>query len=279
MGLRPAGGDPEAGDHLVEDEQRPGLSRLLAQTLQKTRCEGHGPEVGARGLEDERGDLSPGEGGSHRPHIVRRAHLHRIDGARELPRLGLGDVGRVYADLEALVPAVEVAGELDRARAPGEGPREAQGHVGGLGAGAGEADALGAGNQAADPLAPLDLGGVGGAVVGAAQGLVADGVPDVRRVMAEEEGAVAHPVVDVAVSVGVPFEDALGPFDVDREGPHPAAVVGDAVWEDVPGALEKSARGGQGFGVAVLEARGGGGFRHVALRCSVLGRVRLSPGA
>src|SRR5436309_3060890 len=134
----------------------------------------------------------------------------------------VGFVGRTQADLEPLVPAVEVARELDDVALAREGAGEPHGHVGGLGARRGEANALGARHEAADPLAPLDFLFVTGAVMRAAQRLLAHGVGHLSRVVAEEQGAVAHPVVDVAIAVDVPLVGALGPGDVERTRLHAA---------------------------------------------------------
>src|SRR5439155_13629121 len=126
----------------------------------------------------------------------------------------------------------------------------------------GEAHALGARHEPADPLAPLDFLLVAGAVVGAAQGLRAHRVRDLPGTVSEEQRAVTHPVVDVAVTVDVPLVGALRAGDVERKRLHPAVVVRHRVGEEAPGALVQGARGGQGLGVAVLELGRGGETGH-----------------
>src|SRR5438067_8797069 len=134
-----------------------------------------------------------------------------------------------------------------------ERPRQTHGHVSGLGTRRGEAHALSARHQPADPLAPLHFLLVTGAVVSAAKRLLAYGVRHLPRLVPEEQGSVAHPVVDVAVAVDVPLVGAISPRDVERERLHPPIIVSHRVGEEAPGALVQGARGGQGIDVTVLQ--------------------------
>jgi hypothetical protein len=117
----------------------------------------------------------------------------------------------------------------------------------------GEAYPLGARYEPAHPLAPLDFLLVTRAVVGAAQRLLAHGLRDLSRIVPEEQSAMPHPVVDIAVAVDVPLVGAIGAGDIERERLHAAVVVRHRVGEDAPGALVQRARGGQCVGVALLE--------------------------
>ena len=130
-------------------------------------------------------------------------------------------------------------------RAAGEGAGEADRHHRRLGAGAVEAHLLATGDEVDDLPRPLDLEAVGGAVVGAGLHLLRDRRDHIRVAVAEDEGAVAHDVVDQLVAVGVPFVAALGAVDVDREGVEAAGVVGQAAGKDLqaPGSRALLTRG------------------------------------
>jgi hypothetical protein len=67
---------------------------------------------------------------------------------------------------------------------------------------------------------------------------------DVGRAMAEEQGAMAHPVVDVAVTIDVPLVGAFGTLDVHRERLHASIVVGHPVGKDRLGACKELPRVG-----------------------------------
>src|SRR5439155_1639417 len=142
--------------------------------------------------------------------VVGRKHGDETHYFRELAGFGLGLVGRTHADLEALVPAVEVPREFDHVSLAGGGASEAHRHVRRLGARGSEANALGARHETAHPFAPLHFFLVAGAVMRALERLLAHGVADGGRIVAEEQRAVSHPVVDVAVAVDVPLVGAVG---------------------------------------------------------------------
>ena len=63
--------------------------------------------------------------------------------------------------------------------------------------------------------------------MGAARGLLLHGLHHRGMAVAEEERAVAHPVVDELVAVHVPLARSQRALHVDREGLEMAAVVGD----------------------------------------------------
>src|SRR5688572_12459039 len=99
------------------------------------------------------------------------------------------------------MPAVKMVVELDQLAAAGEGPGKAYGHHRCLGAGAVEAHLLAAGHEVDNLLRPLDLESMGGAIMRPDRHLLGDGSNDVRVAMAEDQGAVAHNVVDQLVAV------------------------------------------------------------------------------
>ena len=103
-----------------------------------------------------------------------------------------------------------------------------------LGAGRGEADALGRRHQPLHGLRPGDLERMAGGKVRAAGERRLRGVADLRMGVAEQERAVAAVVVDVAVAaIDVPLMRALGALDVEAVGLEMAAVVGDAAREQL----------------------------------------------
>jgi len=57
--LHAASRDAEAGNHLVEDEQRAEAARKLAQCLEETGFRQHDAHVADDRLDDDRGDLPP----------------------------------------------------------------------------------------------------------------------------------------------------------------------------------------------------------------------------
>src|SRR5262245_23514841 len=91
-----------------------------------------------------------------------------------------------------------------------------------------EARQLGAGDETVDELGPADLVLVRGAEVRAEPDLDTDGLDHGRMAVAEEEGAVAHPVIDVLVAVDVPLVAPSRALDVDRKRQLMPDVVGDA---------------------------------------------------
>ena len=180
-------------------------------------------------------------------------------GGRDAGRAGERLFGQDVAD-DAVVPAVEVEGEADELVAAGVGAGEADGHHRRFGAGGVEADASGRRARAFGSSRPTPFRARGGAVVGAVGDLSGDGADERRVGVAEEEGAVAHDVIDDFVAVDVPFAGAEGVVDVDGEGGEVADVVGDAVREVALGLLVKGG-GARVEGAVALEDCG-----HVSLR-------------
>ncbi len=226
----------EAGDHLVHDQQRPGLGGEPAELAQVGRVGWVRAPVRAGRLEDHGGDVAGREGLAHRGGVAGGDDCERVVEA-------LGDAGGVRVRVveaqpadDEVVPAVEVVLELHDALAAGVGAGEAQRHHRGLGARRREAHALGARHHLQHLLAPLDLRVVRGAEVRAAVERRADRVHHLRAVVAEQQRAVAADVVDVLVAVDVPLARPARAVDVDRPRGEGAGVVRDAGGEDVAGA-------------------------------------------
>src|SRR6266446_3451198 len=97
----------------------------------------------------------------------------------------------------------------------------------GLGARHREAHHLARRDELLDELSPPDLELVRGAEVRPARHLPLDRLDDGRIAVPEEQGAMAHPVVDVLVAVHVPLAHAGRAVDVDGERREMADVVRD----------------------------------------------------
>ena len=229
--LGAAGRRAEPGDHLVDDEQRVIAAGDLAEVPEELRLGGEHAHVSARRLDDGGCDIVVfGECALHESNVVVRDDGHRrARFAWDAPCSPSGAHGGV------IVPAVEVLLELEYLWPAGEGARQPHGHHGGLGAGAMEAHLLHGGHEALDPLGPTDLHLVGEAVVRALLHLFLHDPHDVRVGMAQEQGAMTGPIVDVLVAVDIPLAGAGGVGNEKGEGVHAAGVVGDAVGEEVPG--------------------------------------------
>ena len=163
---------------------------------------------------------------------------------------------------DAVVPAVEVAGEADHFRLAGEGARQPQGEVRGFRAGTREAHALSARDQPIDELRPPHLQLVRGAPVGAERRLLANGFEHGRVAMAQEEGAVPAEVIDVLVAVDVPLARSGSARGIDRIGQQGAAVVGEAGRNHFARALVKLGRAARARPVLGFDLRVGPRRRH-----------------
>src|SRR5512132_2056269 len=128
--------------------------------------------MAAGGLEDHRRHVASGEGRTGGSEIIRWAEGDRLHRFLHLPGLGAGIIWWLYADLQPLVPAVEVARELHHTPFLCIRARQAQRHVCGFRAGSGKAHHFGARHQATDPLAPLYFLSMTGPIVCSALHLV-----------------------------------------------------------------------------------------------------------
>ena len=126
------------------------------------------------------------------------------------PSGAAGSTGSDDAGARVVVPAMEVAGELDHAVAAREAARHAQGEQRRLGAAGGEAHALGRRHERHDALGPGRLLLAAGAEMQAPAGLAAHGLDHVGMGVAGDERAVPRHVVDETVPVEIPLVCALG---------------------------------------------------------------------
>ena len=117
-------------------------------------------------------------------------------------------------------PTVKVLLELDDAVAACGRPGHPQREHHRLGPGCGETNLLGRRDQRDDLLRPLDLEGMGRAVVRASRHLLLDGRNHRRVRVPEEQGAVSHRVVDQLGPVDQPLSRSA------RSGHVDAGIVG-----------------------------------------------------
>ena len=141
------------------------LGCQVSQAVNERLFDGQGAPTGAARLHD------------HRRHVALRqflAHAVQVrwqgrDGSlRRLWNAGGGRdvVGIFHTHRRVVVPAVEVALELDDPVPAGVGASEAHGHVGGLGARGVKAHPLDAGHETLDLLRPANLELVAGPATG-----------------------------------------------------------------------------------------------------------------
>ena len=236
MGLRAARCDAKAGDDLVEDQERAVRRGQLAQRHEKRGGQRHHAERAAGRLDDRRGDLAVG--GQNRPQavdVVGVGQHHLLGHARQHAHGRSTVEMRLVAGRHVIVPAVEMRPDAQDPAPAGEAAGKPHRHQRRLGAGRGEADALGTRHQAPDGLGPAHLQRMAGAEMRAALECALDGGADLGMVVAEQQRAVAAVIVDVAVAIDVPFVSALAPLDVDAVGLEMAAVMRDAAREQVAG--------------------------------------------
>ena len=109
--------------------------------------------------------------------------------------------------------AMIAAIELDDFVAAGEAAGEADGAHAGLGAGTGHAHFLHTGDQRANEPGHGDLERIGNAEAGAVIGGGFHGGDDFGVAMAEDGGAPGEDVVDVVVTIHIPYAAAAGAID------------------------------------------------------------------
>ena len=158
--LGPAEGEPEAGHHLVEDEQHPALRGDLPQHPQEPGGRHQAP---LHRLADHRSQIrgvTPDQLLGQRE-VVPAGHDHIVGGGSRHP-VGVGARMRVLRGLREgvhhphVVNAVESAGELQDLGPAGERSGHPQRVEGGLGARRGELHLLGARHHVHDPGRKLD---------------------------------------------------------------------------------------------------------------------------
>ena len=160
--LRAAARDAEAGDHLVEDEQR---AARVAEQPQRLEEAGRGRDdahVAGHRLDEDRGEALAvlRDGGRHGVDVVVGQH-DRVGGDARRNARGRRDAERhqprAAAREQRVDVAVVVAGELDHAVAPRRGAREANGAHRRLGAGRDEPHHLDRGHGVDDLGGEVDL--------------------------------------------------------------------------------------------------------------------------
>jgi len=108
----------------------------------------------------------------------------------------------------------------------GVGPRHPQGQQSGLGTGGNKSDHLRPGHHLPDKPCPSQLKAVAGAVVGAQGHLFRHRCLNLIGDMPQEQGAVAHPVVNKLLPIHIPLPGPLGLLNVKGEGIYVASVMG-----------------------------------------------------
>ncbi len=241
--LRPAAGDPEAGDDLVEDQE--GAPAVAG-----------GPQRGQVALVRRHHAHVPGD----RLHQHRRRPLERRVGGRRVVvgddagRGGRGggharagghaEGGEAAAGLgeEAVDRAVVAAGDLHDRLAPGGSARQPHRPHHRLAPRGGHAQPLDRRERVDHGLGEAHLALGGGAVGGAeGQGIGQRAQHRGRRV-AQDRRAPARQEVNVAGAVGVPHVGTLGARDEERiaaDRPHRAHGRVDPTHQDLPSAVEE----------------------------------------
>ena len=208
----------EAGDDLVEDQQAILAGRNVPKGVQERPADGHGPPVAAGRLQDDAADVRVGlERALHGVGVVGRQHDGQGGDFRRDSRRRGAVVGRVGGGDEEVVPAVEVAGELEHLGPAGEDPRQPQGHQRRLGARRREAHRLRRRHEPLDELAPFDLFFVAGAGVRGLRHLPLHRLDHGGMAVAEKQRPVAGPVIDEFLALDGPLAAAGGAVHVDGE--------------------------------------------------------------
>ena len=233
--LRPAARDPEAGHHLVEDEERFRRTRLFPEHLEESRPGDEHTHVSHHRLDDGAGRLLPlrrPEEGAGRVGIVEgedggelrqlRRHSGRIGESQRLD-------AAARANEEAVRRAVIAAFVLHDALAPGEPASDAQRAGSRFRAARDEAYPLHARDQPAHALAEVALPRRGSAEARPVRGGVADRFHDVGMRVPREERSPAEHVVDEPVAIDVDEVRAFTPCDEERLAAHRAESADRAV--------------------------------------------------
>ena len=216
----PAAGQPEARDHLVEDQQRPGPVAGRPQSLEEARHGCHQAHVGGHRLHEHRRggvvDLRHHVVGRHH-RVGHRAGSHAVAAAE--PLVGHAAAARRQQGVRVTVVA---AGELDDLAAPGCAARQAHRGHGGLGAAGDQPDHLESGHAGAHLAGQAHFALGRGAVAGAVSGGRGNRLDQSERGVAQNAGAVAVDVVDVAIAFDVPDVGAAAPVHEVRRAAHGA---------------------------------------------------------
>ena len=217
--LRPARRDAEAGDDLVEDQQRAGVVGALAQQLQEAGLRGDEPHVRRVGLGDDRRQPVRARSRDERLRVVPRHHDRLLGGrlghagARRDPlrrEAGAG-VGEQAVDV-----AVIGAGELEDLVATRGCAREPQRAHRRLRAGRRHPHHLDRRDALHDLGGERDLAGRRGAIARAERRRLLHRTHDLRVRVTVDQRTPRADVVDVAVAVHVDQLAALAARDEQR---------------------------------------------------------------
>ena len=223
--LRASPRDAEAGDHLVEDEQRAVAGAEVAQASEKARRGRDHTHVAGHWLHDERRD-TPGMGferGLDRREVVERhGQGQRGQGRRHPQAVGHaeGRAARARLDEQAVGMPVIAPVELDDDVAPGRPAREPDRAHRRLRARGHEAHHLHGRHRARDHLRHLDLGASGRPIARPPPRGLGDRLDHRRRGVAENERSPRAEEVDVGAPVGVHDARPLGALHEDRRAAH-----------------------------------------------------------
>ena len=250
--LRAAEGNAEAGDHLIEHQQRAVALADFQRALQVSGPRDDAVRVAHYRFHDDAGDLVA-MGIEYRLQGVQvvplrnddvisgaRRHARRLsDGRGVIVRTGLVQ-RRVDAVKHRVCPAMVVAFELDPLVSAGERPGEAQHQLIDLRSRGGVSDQTVQRYCLPDQLGyrqlPLELAGEAKAILNVARYGIQD---EVRRVP-EQVRAHAHHVVDVFVAVDVPEFGAFPPLEKQGNGRfRPPDLAAHAAGDHRVGALEE----------------------------------------
>ena len=227
VALGAAGGQPEAGDDLVKDQQGPEGVAEAPQRLQEAGLGRHHAHIGGHGLDDDRGHLavvglqqgadaggvviSGGQGvGGHL--LGHAGGIGRAAGQRAGPGLDQHGIGM----------AVVAPGEFDDFAAARGPPGQPQGRHDGLGAGVDHPHHLHAGHPA-DQLGHLHLDFGGRAEAQAVFRGLHHGLLHRRMGVAQNQRAPGADQIDVVMAVHVGDAAALSGLEEPGIGPHGAA--------------------------------------------------------
>ena len=244
----------EAGHDFIHDQDDVALFRERAEGTEESARHGKCPARRAGSLDDNRTDVaSLLDRRSHDRHVERQNR----DALQSRKRDAGGRSPAIFrAGGDVVVPAVEVAIELDDARLAGERSCKTEGHQGRLGTGTREAHDIGGGYQSHDLLCPLDLKLLAGAVVRASLKLCRRCFGHAWVAVAQQQRSMAHHVVDVLVPIDIPLVGPRSVIGVNRERTHEAAVMCDPAGQHLTGAAVQLLRTGMQSGVVLFDAHG-----------------------
>ncbi len=216
----PAASESEAGDDLIEQQERAGVVARLPHALEEPGAGSDQAHVRGDGLDGHDGDGLVDLG-----HDVERGHdgvgdrrcRHAVASGQAL----VGDAGTTRGQ-ERIGVTVVAAGELDDRVAPGGAARQSDRRHRRLGTRRSEPEHLQSGDTATELLGEDDLG-LGRCAIARSPGRGGGDCGRHCRVgVTEDARPIALHVVDVAIALDVPDIRAFGPLHEIRRAPHRA---------------------------------------------------------